>query len=102
MRSRGSLCQRKPAAVLATMLLAGPLAGSACAQSATGANHPNAMLVVLKNQPAREIVRSLLSPTVTARKLAETDLRQIAEQGGAAEPSRLQAAQQLMTTLMTQ
>src|SRR5580698_5436022 len=51
--------QPKSVTLLATLLLAGSAYGQ------------NAMLVVLKNQPAREIVKSLQS---------EADLRQAAEQ----------------------
>src|SRR5439155_3566020 len=90
------LLERKTAAVLATVLLASPFAAWIRAQSAY---HPNAILVVLKNQPARHIATSLLSPGATAHKLAEADLR-AAKQSGAAEHSRVKAGQDLLKALL--
>src|SRR5258708_39000493 len=87
-------------AVASTLMLTWRLAPSAHAQTASRQSDPQTMLVVLKNQPARQIVDGLASRPGTPRKLAEEDVDRLHAQAGVPEQMKLDAGQRLMTQLL--
>ena len=89
-------------AVALTLTLTWRLAPSAHAQTASGQSDPQTMLVVLKNQPARQIVDSLESRPGTPRKLAEQDVGRLLTQAGVPEQMKLDAGQRLVTQLLAE
>jgi Ser-Thr-rich glycosyl-phosphatidyl-inositol-anchored membrane family len=74
----------------------------AYAQTTSAQASPTAMLVVLKNQPARQIVDAIVSTSGTARKLAEDDFRRISGQAGVPDQMKVDAAQCLLTQIYAQ
>src|SRR5713226_7143933 len=82
--------------VALTVTLTWRLAPSAHAQTASGQSDPQTMLVVLKNQPARQIVDSLESEPGTPRKLAEQDVGRLHAQAGVPEQMKLDAGRRLV------
>src|SRR5215510_6472451 len=96
--------QRLARAILATLclaiLLAWEIAAPAHAQDPGVVGNPNSMLVVLKNQPAREGIASLLSPSTSARQMAEAELH-LAHQN-AAEAFQLDVELRLKSAVIEQ
>jgi hypothetical protein len=89
-------------AVTLTLMLTWRLAPSVHAQTASGQSDPQTMLVVLKNQPARQVVDSLESRPGTPRKLAEEDLGRLRAHAGVPEQMQLDAGQRLVTELLAE
>jgi hypothetical protein len=81
----------------ACLVLALTLTPTASPQSS-----PPASLIVLKNQPARQILDGIASTAGTPRKLAEDDFRRLSGQAGVPHQMKAEAAQRLLTQLYAQ
>jgi len=89
-------------AVALALALPWCLAPSVHAQTASGQSDPQSMLVVLKNQPARQIVNNLESRPGTPSRLAEQDLGHLQTQAGVPERMKLDAGQRLLAQLLAE
>lgn len=89
-------------AVALAFMLTWRLAPSVHAQTASGQSDPQTRLVVLRNQPARQVVDSLESKSGTPRKLAEQDLDRLHAQAGVPEQMKLDAGRRLLTQLLAE
>ncbi len=81
---------------MALLVLSCRCAPFASAQTASGQSDPQAMLVVLKNQPAHQILERISSTSSLQRKLAEDDLRQLSVQPGVPDQMKVDAAMRLL------